>query len=147
MKLKKALYLVLDCLGVGLGAVGAVLPLLPAFPFLLLAAFCFAKSSERLHTWFLNTKLYKKNLESYVKGRGMTWPVKIRVMLTVTLVMAVGFTLMMLRALYLPCTILGGVWVFHLLYFCFGVKTLAPEEAEALAKKPPIARQTQASGR
>ena len=37
----------------------------------------------------------------------MTWPVKIRVMLTVTLVMAVGFTLMMLRALYLPCMILA----------------------------------------
>ena len=147
MKLKKALYLVLGCLGVGLGAVGAVLPLLPAFPFLLLAAFCFAKSSERLHTWFLNTKLYKKNLESYVKGRGMTWPVKIRVMLTVTLVMAVGFTLMMLRALYLPCMILGGVWVFHLLYFCFGVKTLAPKKPKPLQKKPPIARQTQASGR
>ena len=113
----------------GLGAVGAVVPLLPAFPFLLLAAFCFAKSSERLHTWFINTKLYKKNLESYVKGRGMTWDAKIRIMITVTLVMSVGFTIMMLRALYIPCTVLGGVWVFHLLYFIFGVKTLPKSEA------------------
>lgn len=46
VKIKKLLYVILGCIGLALGAVGAVLPLLPAFPFLLLAAFCFAKSSE-----------------------------------------------------------------------------------------------------
>ena len=46
MKLKRILYIILGCAGVGLGAVGAVLPLLPAFPFLLLAAFCFAKAPK-----------------------------------------------------------------------------------------------------
>lgn len=72
MKAKKILFIVLGCIGLGLGAVGAVVPLLPAFPFLLLAAYSFARSSERLHSWFINTKLYKNNLESYVKGKGMT---------------------------------------------------------------------------
>ena len=62
MKFRKILYLILGCIGLGLGAVGAVLPLLPAFPFLLLAAFCFAKSSEKLHLWFTGTKLYRNNL-------------------------------------------------------------------------------------
>ena len=57
MKLKKILYVVLGCIGATLGALGAVLPLLPAFPFLLLAAFCFARSSEKLHNWFTGTKL------------------------------------------------------------------------------------------
>lgn len=136
MKVKKALYVVLGCIGVGLGAVGAVVPLLPAFPFLLLAAFCFAKSSERLHAWFVNTKLYKQNLESYVQGRGMTWATKIRVMVTVTLVMSVGFALMMLKSLYIPCAILGGVWVFHLLYFIFGVKTLPKAKITAAKAQP-----------
>ena len=70
MKAKKILFIVLGCIGLGLGAVGAVVPLLPAFPFLLLAAYSFARSSERLHSWFINTKLYKNNLESYVKGKG-----------------------------------------------------------------------------
>ena len=73
MKLKKVIYITVGCLGLALGAVGAVLPLLPAFPFLLLAAICFGKSSERLDRWFKNTKLYKNNLESFVKGQGMTW--------------------------------------------------------------------------
>ena len=72
MRLKKAVYVILGCIGVGLGAVGAVLPLLPSFPFLLLAAFCFARSSQRLNDWFIHTKLYKENLESYVQGKGMT---------------------------------------------------------------------------
>lgn len=124
MKMKRILWIVLGCIGVGLGAVGAALPLLPAFPFLLLAAFSFAKSSERLHTWFVNTKLYQNNLESYVTHRAMTMRTKRRVMATVTLLMAFGFTLMFLKGLYLPCGILAGVWVFHILYFLFGVKTL-----------------------
>lgn len=124
MNLKKIFWIVLGCIGVGLGAVGAVLPLLPTFPFLLLAAFSFAKSSERLHTWFVNTKLYKKNLESYVHGKGMTRPTKLRIMATVTVLMAVGFTVMMLKAVYVPCIILACVWVFHIVYFTFGVKTL-----------------------
>ena len=69
MNLKKIFYIILGCIGLGLGAVGAVLPLMPAFPFLLLAAFSFGKSSERLHNWFISTKLYKNNLESFVKVR------------------------------------------------------------------------------
>lgn len=124
MNLKKIFWIVLGCIGVGLGAIGAVLPLLPTFPFLLLAAFSFAKSSERLHTWFVNTKLYKKNLESYVQGKGMTQATKLRIMATVTVLMAVGFTVMMLKAVYVPCIILACVWVFHIVYFTFGVKTL-----------------------
>ena len=67
--MKKAILIITGCIGVGLGAVGAVLPLLPAFPFLLLAAVCFAKSSERLDRWFRGTKLYKNDLESFVKGQ------------------------------------------------------------------------------
>lgn len=131
MKLKRILYVILGCMGVGLGAVGAVLPLLPAFPFLLLAAFCFAKSSERLHTWFTGTKLYKNNLESYVEGKGMTRRTKVKIMAAVTVLMSIGFAMM--HAVLVGRILLGCVWVFHVLYFVFGVKTLRPEEN---VKKP-----------
>lgn len=124
MKIKKILWISLGFVGLGIGAVGAVLPMLPAFPFLLLAAFSFGKSSEKLHTWFVGTKLYKDNLESYVAGKGMTWKTKIRIMIMVTLLMGFGFFMMMRKDLYIPCGILGGVWVFHILYFIFGVKTI-----------------------
>ena len=130
MKIKKILWLTLGFIGVGLGAVGAVLPMLPAFPFLLLATISFAKSSERLHTWFINTKLYKKNLESYVAGKGMTWATKIRVMVTVTLLMGFGFGMMLAKSIFIPCNILFCVWVFHIVYFICGVKTYRPGQQE-----------------
>ena len=94
MRFKKAFFIILGCISLGVGAVGAVMPMLPAFPFLMLAAFCFAKSSKRLHTWFINTKLYKNNLESYVAGKGMTKATKFRIMATITCLMAFGFTMM-----------------------------------------------------
>lgn len=125
---KKILYISLGVLGLGLGALGVVLHLLPAFPFLMLAAFCFGRSSEKLDRWFKNTKLYQNNLETYVKGQGMTRKTKIRVMVTVTLLMLFGFLMMVQKALYIPCGILGAVWLFHIWYFCFGVKNYAIKE-------------------
>lgn len=125
--LKKILLIILGCIGLGLGALGAVLPLMPAFPFLLLAAFCFAKSSEKLHNWFVSTKLYKNNLESYVKGEGMTLKTKIRIMITVTLLMSFGFTVMLLKAVYIPCIVLAAIWVLHIIYFILSVKTIEEE--------------------
>ena len=125
MNIKKAFFVVLGCLSLGLGAVGAVLPILPTVPFLMLATFCFAKSSEKLHNWFISTKLYKKNLESFVQGKGMTVKTKIRIMVTVTILMSIGF--IMMHAVPVGRIILGFVWIFHVLYFIFGIKTLKVE--------------------
>ena len=125
MNIKKAFFIVLGCLSLGLGAVGAVLPILPTVPFLMLAAFCFAKSSEKLHNWFVATKLYKKNLESFVQGKGMTMKTKIRIMVTVTILMSIGF--IMMHAVPVGRIILGFVWIFHVLYFIFGIRTLKIE--------------------
>ncbi|MDI9468997.1 MAG: YbaN family protein [Bacillota bacterium] len=127
MKLRKVFLIVLGLIGVVLGAIGAVLPMMPAFPFLMLAAFCFARSSERLDRWFKGTKLYKNHLEDYVAGRGMTWKTKIRVMITITLLMSIGFFMMGRRGILIGCVVLACVWVFHILYFCFGVKTIRTE--------------------
>lgn len=128
MKIKKICFVILGCLGLGLGAIGAVLPVLPTVPFLMLAAYCFARSSERLNQWFINTNLYKKNLESYVQGRGMTGETKLRVILTVTLLMSIGFFMMLRKAVYIGCSVLFVVWVLHIIYFVWGVKTCAPAE-------------------
>lgn len=128
MNLKKIGYIILGCIGLGIGAVGAVVPMLPAFPFLLLAAYCFARSSEKLHTWFINTKLYKDNLEDYIAGRGMTKKAKIRIMVTVTLLMSIGF--LMMGAVPVGRIVLACVWAFHIVYFLFGIKTLPTETKE-----------------
>ena len=124
--MKKLLYLAGGFIGLGLGALGAALPLLPAFPFLLLAAYCFARSSERLHRWFVGTRLYKENLESFVAGRGMTRRTQLRIMTLVTLTMAIGFAMM--GRVPVGRVILGIVWAGHVLYFIFGIRTLPEQE-------------------
>lgn len=129
---KKIIYLVVGLIGLGLGAVGAVIPLLPAFPFLMLAAVCFAKSSERLNNWFIQTKLYKNNLESYVEGKGMTMKTKIRIIAIVTLTMSVGFAMM--SKVPIGRIILAIVWIFHVLYFLLAVKTIPGTEVAVVTK-------------
>ena len=129
--MKKILYIILGCVGVGMGAVGAVIPMLPAFPFLMLATFCFARSSEKLDCWFKNTKLYKDNLEDFVAGKGMTKKTKVRIMITITALMSVGFVMMGLKGLVTGCVVLGFVWAFHIIYFIFGVKTIPAAEVAA----------------
>ncbi|HIR92649.1 MAG TPA: YbaN family protein [Candidatus Egerieimonas intestinavium] len=128
--MKRVIYLVLGCVGLGLGALGAALPLLPAFPFLLLAAVCFGKSSPRLHNWFIGTKLYKNNLESFVRGQGMTIKAKFRIMSVVTLTMAVGF--LMMSRVPLGQIILLCVWVAHIFIFLFAIKTRQEDSQETI---------------
>ena len=130
--MKRILYIILGCVGVGLGAVGAVVPMLPAFPFLMLATFCFARSSEKLDRWFKGTKLYQDNLADYVAGRGMTVKTKVRIMITVTALMSIGFIMMGLKGIVTGCIVLGCVWAFHIVYFIWGVKTIP-------ATKEPVA--------
>ena len=91
--MKKILYIFIGCISLGLGIIGVILPILPTVPFVLLAAFCFAKSSERLDGWFKNTKLYREN---NIKN-GMTKQAKIRIMCSVSLLMSIGFIMMGLR--------------------------------------------------
>lgn len=57
---------------VGLGAIGIVLPGLPTTPFLLLAAYCFARSSEHFHGWLLNHRWFGSYVRNFEEGRGMT---------------------------------------------------------------------------
>ena len=136
MKIKRLLWLTIGFISLGLGAVTAALPMLPTFPFLLLATISFTRSSEKISTWFTNTKLYKDNLESYLKGLGMTVQAKVRLIITVTIGMGIGFFMMYRKELYIPCGILAFIWIGHILYFIFGVKT---RETDRKAEKSMLA--------
>lgn len=126
--MKKILYIIFGCISVGMGAAGTVVPVLPTFPFLMLAAFCFARSSEKLNSWLKSTKLYKDNLADFVERKGMTKKAKCRIMITVTLLMSIGFIMMGLKGIAAGCVVLGGVWIFHLVYFLFIIKTIPAME-------------------
>ena len=61
------------------------------------------------------------------EGKGKTWKTKIRIMITVTLFMSIGFVMM--HQVPVGRIVLACVWVFHVVYFLFGVRTFRPEEA------------------
>ena len=126
MPLRKLMYLLLGGLGLALGALGAVLPVLPSVPFLLLAAYGFGRSSQRLDRWFQGTRLYRENLADLAAGRGMTRRAKIRIMVTVTLFMAAPSWPWTPSPWAASCWPLSG-WG-HVFYFLFGVRTLPDDE-------------------
>lgn len=122
MKIKRMIYGGLGMFFIALGAVGAFLPLLPTVPFLFLAAICFGHSSEKLNAWFKGTKLYKENLESHVNGLGMTKRSKARCIASCTIVMGAAFFFM--DHVPVARVALAIVWVGHMIYFLFRVKTM-----------------------
>jgi uncharacterized protein len=72
----RALLIAAGSISVGLGVLGIVLPILPTTPFLLLAAWCYARSSDRFHHWLMNHRLWGKYLRDYTSGLGIPAKVK-----------------------------------------------------------------------
>ena len=67
--LLRALLLTGGTISVGLAIVGAVMPLIPATPFLLLAAYCYARSSERAHRWLTTHRYMGPYIRNFHQGR------------------------------------------------------------------------------
>lgn len=124
--IKRIFWLLLGCISMGIGAVGVVLPILPTFPFLLLALFGFAKISAKMENWFRSTGLYRKHLEPLMEKKTMTRRAKITVMLSMTLFMGIGFWFM--DSVPVGRVILALVWLFHMIYFTKGIRTAAAGE-------------------
>ena len=77
-----------------IGAVGVALPVLPTTPFLLLASFCLAKGSRRLHEWFVGTQLYQNHLDSFVRNRAMTLKTKLGILFPASAMLLLAFAAM-----------------------------------------------------
>jgi uncharacterized membrane protein YbaN (DUF454 family) len=67
----RSFFLGLGIVSVGLGVIGIFVPILPTTPFLLLAAFCFARSSERFLEWLLGHRWFGPYVRNYREHRGM----------------------------------------------------------------------------
>lgn len=81
--MKKILLIIGGFISIGGGVVGVVLPILPAFPFLVLASICFMNSSEKLSNWFGETKLYQKHVKPFQETKGLTLKAKLIILIPV----------------------------------------------------------------
>jgi uncharacterized membrane protein YbaN (DUF454 family) len=80
--LKRRLLFIAGTLALAIGILGIVIPILPTTPFLLLAAACYIRSSQRFHNWLLNNRLLGVYIKNYIEGKGMSRRAKV---FTVTL--------------------------------------------------------------
>ena len=118
------IYLMIGMISFGLGFIGIVLPILPTTPFLLLAGFCFARSSKRVHNWFVSTKAYQRHLEPFVQKRAMTLKTKICILSLASFMLA--FPLFLTDLWWLRVFIIG-LYIFKYYYFLFKIKTIKLE--------------------
>ena len=88
--LKHTLLIVAGTLSLVTGVIGIFLPLLPTVPLVLLAGFCYARSSERLHTWLINNRHFGPIISNFEAGRGVPRRVKVRAITVIWLSMFVS---------------------------------------------------------
>jgi uncharacterized membrane protein YbaN (DUF454 family) len=102
-----------------------VLPILPTTPFLLAAAFCFARSSQKVNDWFLQTKLYRNHLDSFVQERAMTLKTKVSILGFASFMLA--FPLIFSQNIYLRILIIC-LYCIKYYYFIFKIKTISSQK-------------------
>ena len=76
--IKKIIYIFIGSISLVLGIIGAFFPVLPTTPFLLLAAFCYMRSSRRMYQWLIHNKMFGAYVYSYVTYRAIPKKTKIR---------------------------------------------------------------------
>lgn len=103
------------------GIIGIIFPILPTTPFLLVSSICFAKGSDKFYNWFINTKIYKKNLEDFVKNREMKIRTKIYLMILSSSMIIIS--IFMVDFIYLKL-LLFCIDLFKYYYFIFKIKTI-----------------------
>jgi len=123
--LKKAIYITVGIVAMFLGGIGIVLPLLPTTPLLLLALYCFTKSSGRLSAWFKRTAFYKKYLAEYVQTKSLTLKQKVCIQVMAG-VMMIG-TFVILDNIILK-SILVILFLIHNYIFIFKIETRRTEK-------------------
>ena len=114
-------FLTIGAISFALGTAGIILPLLPTVPLYMLALFCLARGSERLHKMFLESSLYQKTVGAYERDKALTLRTKLSILASVTTIMAIGayFSQNMPVALI----VMGLVWIGHVIALDFIVKT------------------------
>jgi uncharacterized membrane protein YbaN (DUF454 family) len=115
--MKSRLYVAAGCVAVALGLAGIPIPLLPTTPFLLLAAFCFARGSKRWHDWLIGHRIFGPYIAAFRENRGLTPAQKLKIAATVTITL--GVTTYMLGPRLFVQIVLVFFWIIGMIALYF----------------------------
>lgn len=131
MNVRKAFLIFLGTLCVALGVLGMFLPLLPTTVFLLMAAYCYSRSSERFHNWLLNNRWCGAYIRNYRSGRGISLRQKVSTILI--LWASIGSSIFIIGAGFWLTLLLAGIAsgvTIHILWLkTFRAEEVIPETA------------------
>lgn len=105
----RAIWFVVGAVALSLGMLGVFLPLLPTTPFILLAAYAFARSSERWHNWLIQHRVFGPMIENWRQHGAISRRAKITAVISIVLifglsvVMKVSSTVLIIQGLVLTC--------------------------------------------
>lgn len=88
--IKRTSLIILGIVSLVLGIIGAFLPLLPTVPLVLLAGFCFARSSNWMHNWLLTHPWFGRIIREFESGRGVRRRIKVRAICLIWLSMGIS---------------------------------------------------------
>ena len=137
MKLKsirKYLLIFLGTLSLGLGIIGVFLPVLPTTPFLLLASFCYVRSSKRMYNWLINHRIFGSYIYCYLEYRAVPRKTKIGALIFLWTTLLVSATLVPSIQIKIFLMVVGISVTIHLVT----LKTLCLADMEAVKAHKPL---------
>ena len=103
-KFKKSIFYVIGYISLTLGIIGLIFPILPTTPFLLLAAACFARNSEKAYNWLINNRVFGKFIRDYRAGKGL--PIKVKLYTLFFLWMTIIISILVVSILWVQILLL-----------------------------------------
>ncbi|GAB2544134.1 YbaN family protein [Gracilibacillus alcaliphilus] len=105
LQFKRLLWIAGGSISLFIGLIGIVIPLLPTTPLVILAGFCFGKSSSRLHRWLVTNKYFGHYIADYQSGKGV--PLRIKIFAVVIVWSSVLFSLFFIPLSAIKIMMLG----------------------------------------
>lgn len=125
----KIFFNIVGFIALGLAIIGIPLPLVPTTPFLLLAAACFMRGSDRMHDWMTQNPLFGKYLRDFEEKKGVTLRVKVFAIMLMWLWLIAS--MYFVPPFIIPLSLIGlGVTA----YMVFGLRTLPAQTPDATSK-------------
>ena len=125
MSISKLINAMIGLFFVALGSIGVFFPVFPTTPFLLLAAFFLARSSDRLNAWFESTDLYKDYIADFLETRSMTMKTKRYILTLATVMMFISGVF--IDVIYARISLFLIALVMHI-YFKTQIRTIPEKE-------------------